>query len=334
MESMEKTNQSKIEISLRTILFVLATGVGLRILFDVREFFFSLFVAFIFASILKQPIAKLENKRIHRGLATLFVFCGVLVVGTFVAFWIVPSVIEETALFSRYFPHIISGAERSFPSLKDTLASLNIIPSVTEQAVGFVSALFSNAMFFVSTVFMTIYLSLDPHIVQTLLSHLLPHEKLEKIDTVIVRVEKRLGMWMVGELILMTVVGVSTYVGLAAIHLPYSLPLALIAGLLEVVPNIGPIAAAVPAFFVGLTISPAMSAYTVLVAFIVQQLENHLIVPLVMKKVTGFHPIATLFFLVVGGTYAGVLGVLLAIPAALVGLTILEETHIFKKISG
>jgi predicted PurR-regulated permease PerM len=139
---------------------------------------------------------------------------------------------------------------------------------------------------------------------------------------------------MVGELILMTVVGLLTYIGLTLIRIPYSLPLALIAGLLEVVPNIGPITAEVPAFFVGITLSPLLGLYTIFVAVIVQQLENHLIVPLVMKKVTGFHPIATLFFLVVGGTYAGVLGVILAIPLALVVLTIVEETHLIKKPSG
>ena len=331
---MDKAARTKLEISLSTILMAIGVVVGLKVLLDIKEFIFALFIALMFSSILKQPIGYLTRRKIHRSIATLLVFCGVLVVGVFIVSWIVPSLIEETALFSRFFPRILTEAERLFPALKDSLSSLNVIPSVTQQAVGFITALFSNVIFFVSTIFMTIYLSIDPHIVQTLLSHLFPHENLEKIDAVVVRVEKRLGMWMAGELILMTIVGVLTYIGLTIIRVPYSLPLALIAGLLEVVPSIGPTVAAIPAFFVGLTFSPLMAGYTVLVAVIVQQLENHLIVPVVMNKVTGFHPIATFFFLVIGAHYAGVLGALLAVPTALVVLTILEETHVIKKSSG
>jgi predicted PurR-regulated permease PerM len=331
---MDTGKEAKLEITPKTLLLLVGLLVAAKLVVDVKGFFFALFIALIFSSILKQPISFLENKKIHKRLAAFLVFFGVFVGGAFILSGIVPPIVDETALFSRSFPHILSSVERTFPSLKDTLSTLNIIPTVTQQIVGFVSALFSNTVFFISIIFMTIYLSLDPHIVQTLLSHLFPHEKVEKIDSVVIRIEKRLGMWMVGELILMTVVGLLTYIGLTLIRIPYSLPLALIAGLLEVVPNIGPITAEVPAFFVGITLSPLLGLYTIFVAVIVQQLENHLIVPLVMKKVTGFHPIATLFFLVVGGTYAGVLGVILAIPLALVVLTIVEETHLIKKPSG
>jgi len=104
----------------------------------------------------------------------------------------------------------------------------------------------------------------------------------------------------------------------------YALPLGIIAGILEAVPNIGPTLAAVPAFFVGFSQYPLLGLFTILMAVVVQQLENHLIVPLVMKKVVGLHPVLTLIVLLIGGKYAGVAGLLFAIPLALVIETIVS----------
>ena len=98
--------------------------------------------------------------------------------------------------------------------------------------------------------------------------------------------------------------------------------MSIIAGLLEAIPNIGPTIAAIPAFFVGYSQSPILGLFTIIMAVGIQQFENHLIVPLVMKKVVGLHPILTLLVLVIGGRYAGIVGMLFVIPLALVVETI------------
>ena len=115
----------------------------------------------------------------------------------------------------------------------------------------------------------------------------------------------------------MVVVGTLTFIGLNLIGIKHSLPLAVLAGLLEVVPNLGPITSMVPALLTATTQSYFLILPTVALYFIVQQLENHLIVPLVMRKAVGLHPIITLIALIVGGKVGGVLGVLLAVPTAL-----------------
>jgi predicted PurR-regulated permease PerM len=96
--------------------------------------------------------------------------------------------------------------------------------------------------------------------------------------------------WFWGELTLMFVVGIMNYVGFTIIGLKYALPLAVLAGILEVVPNIGPTLAAVPAFLVGASHSYFLGASSLAVSFIVQQLENNLIVPFIMKKAVGTPP--------------------------------------------
>jgi predicted PurR-regulated permease PerM len=115
----------------------------------------------------------------------------------------------------------------------------------------------------------------------------------------------------------MFLVGLLTYVGLTLIGVRYALPLSIIAGFLEVVPNIGPIISTVPAFIVGVAQSPFLGFTTIALYFIVQQLENQIIVPLVMSRVIGLNPIVTLISLIIGGQLFGVLGVLLSIPFTL-----------------
>ena len=123
--------------------------------------------------------------------------------------------------------------------------------------------------------------------------------------------------WFWGEITLMLIVGVLTYLGMSLIGIKYVLALAVLAGILEVIPNLGPTLAAIPAMLIGFSQSIFLGLAALAVSFIVQQLENNFIVPLVMKKATGLNPIITLVALIVGGRVGGVLGVVLAIPATL-----------------
>ncbi len=137
--------------------------------------------------------------------------------------------------------------------------------------------------------------------------------------------------WFWGEIILMFVVGTMTYIGLNIIGMKYALALAVLAGLLEVIPSLGPIASSIPAILIGLSYSPIMGLYSTILYLIVQQLENNLVVPIVMKKATGLHPIITLIAMVVGGKLAGIMGVLLAVPSTIFIETILIESQKFAR---
>jgi predicted PurR-regulated permease PerM len=112
----------------------------------------------------------------------------------------------------------------------------------------------------------------------------------------------------------MFVVGLANYIGLRLLGIPFALPLAILAGLLEIVPYIGPILAAVPAVLIGLGISPIIGVAAASLAFLIQQLENYLFVPKIMQKSAGVNPIVTLFSLAVGLEVAGIVGLLISVP--------------------
>jgi len=112
--------------------------------------------------------------------------------------------------------------------------------------------------------------------------------------------------------------------------LPYLLALSVIAGLLELVPNIGPTIAAVPAIIVGFSVSYSHGLAALIVAIIVQQLENHLIVPKVMQKATGLNPIITLIALMIGFQLGGPLLAVLALPVFITIEVFVSHLHLDK----
>jgi predicted PurR-regulated permease PerM len=139
-----------------------------------------------------------------------------------------------------------------------------------------------------------------------------------KIESVINEIERRLGGWVRGEIVLMTFVGILSYIGFRIIGLRYALPLAILAFLLEIIPNVGPILAAFPAVLIGLTISPFHGVAAAALGFLVQQIENSILVPRVMKQTAGVNPLITILSLAVGFKLAGVGGAILAVPIFIV----------------
>ena len=139
------------------------------------------------------------------------------------------------------------------------------------------------------------------------------HEELGRITE---KIQNKIGQWLRGQLILMAIIFFVTFIGLKIIGVPYALVLALVAGITEIIPYAGPILGAMPAVFIAFTISPVKGLLAVLLYFLIQQAENHLIVPKVMQRTTGLNPIIVIVAVLVGAQLAGVLGALLAVPIA------------------
>jgi len=201
----------------------------------------------------------------------------------------------------------------------------NYIPNVTNNIFGVVSAVFSNTLFIMTTLFFGLYFLLEENLASRFFHHYFSRETADRIVSTFYTAEKRMSSWFWGELTLMMVVGAMTYVGLTLIGVKYALPLAILAGLLEVVPNIGPIISAVPAIIIGFSQSVFAGFSSLALYIVVQQLENNLIVPVIMKRAVGINPILTLLALLIGGRIGGVLGILLAVPLFLFVETIIHE---------
>ena len=130
---------------------------------------------------------------------------------------------------------------------------------------------------------------------------------------------------MRGQLLLMLAIGFATFLGLILLGIPYALPLAILAGLLEIVPTLGPIIAAIPSIIIGFGISPFIGFAAAFLGLLVHQLENYLLVPKIMEKSVGISPIITLLALAIGAKLAGIAGVFISMPVLITSQVLLKE---------
>lgn len=323
----------KIEISARTIVFTVLFLLFLKVLWLSRDLILSLFIAFILMSALKPLVVAVGGGKIPRSAAAFFVYLLFLILFFFIISLIIPPLFSELSLLLGNLPNIF---QKIFPGnfpLVGPDSFFQYLPSAANQFFSVIRNIFSNTVFFISTIFFGFYFLLEENPIKRFLARFFEREQAERVTAIFDKVEKRMSAWFWGELTLMTIVGLLTFVGLNLIGMKYALPLSVLAGLLEVVPNIGPTLSAIPAVLIGFSHSYFLGFASLALYFVVQQLENNLIVPLVMKKAVGLNPIVTLVALIVGGKLAGVMGVLLAVPTTLFLETVLIEVIKAKKIN-
>jgi predicted PurR-regulated permease PerM len=161
---------------------------------------------------------------------------------------------------------------------------------------------------------------------------LAPQGQRDSITELIAAMESKVGLYIAGQAILCIVIGILALIAYSIIGLPNALVLALAAGVLEAVPMVGPVLGAVPAALVALSIAPTKVVWVILATMIIQQLENSLLVPRIMKSTVGVNPFVTLLALFAFGSFFGVAGALMAIPmAAIVQLAL--NHFVFKPVT-
>ncbi len=154
---------------------------------------------------------------------------------------------------------------------------------------------------------------------------LIPLRRRDDIRDLVDQIEQKLSSYLLGQGLLCLIIGAVAFLAYTLIGLPHALLLAVFAGLLEAVPVVGPLLGAVPALLVGLSVSPAAALWVIVATAVIQQLENSVLVPRVMKRSIGVSPLVTLLALLAFGSLLGVLGALLALPLAAVVQLLLDR---------
>lgn len=305
----------KIEISHRTIVFTVLLLVFIWLLFTIREIILQFFLALLITAILNPTVTRLSKRRIPRSVSVLVVYLLLFgIIGISVAA-IVPALIEQTTAFINNFPIIVNNIGVSgFVSDQITQQFITQLGSLPAQIAKLTVSVFSNVIGLVAVLVFAFYLLSEREKLDDQLADFIGTKKRDLIEKNISLIETKLGGWARGQITLMFVVGLSSYIGLTLLGIPFALPLAMLAGLLEVVPYIGPIIAAIPAVLIGFGISPVLGFAVTALAFLVQQLENYIFVPKIMETSTGIHPVITLLSLAIGFKLMGFIGILIAVP--------------------
>ncbi len=330
----KQENIHKIEISAKTIVFTVVLLILLQVLWIVRELLFSFVIAFIIMSAFNPVVTWFEKIRIPRAITTLILFAITITGIVYLLAWLTPPVAKETTILFKNLPEYLKNLNLgSNVKVGDDLIT-QYASSVTNGAFDFVKSTFSNFIFLISVIFFSFYFLIEEHVIRGLLLRFFDAKNANDIAGIFDKAELRMRAWLWGQLILMLAIGTATYIGLTLLGVRYALPLAVLAGLLEVVPILGPTISAIPAFLVTASQSVFGGFTVIALYFVIQQIENQVLVPLVMRRAVGLNPILTLTALIIGGKLAGVMGLLLAIPLTLCLETILQETVRLREARG
>ncbi|MEK7183150.1 MAG: AI-2E family transporter [Patescibacteria group bacterium] len=324
---------------IRSILILLVLG----FLYLIRDVL-AMFLAALFLAALIDPFADyLERMKIPRGLAALIVYIIGLLLVTGALILILPPVLAELTNFSSFFEPILPEAVNGHVSyaeifsvealtanaqqIFETIRGAGISAAVPELLeVG--SNAFGAAAAVVVVLILAFFLVAEKTALVKAIAFVAPAEYQPFVMQVSGKMRERLGSWLRGQLLLMLAIFILTYIALTILGVPYAIILALMAGLLEIIPFIGPWLAAVPAVILALSVSPVHALLTGIVYLVIQMIENNILVPKIMQKVSGLNPIISLLAVLIGWRVGNVVGVILSIPLAMAASVFLAE--IFK----
>lgn len=319
----------KIEISQKTIIFTIGFLLSLWFLYQVRGIVVLLFIAFILMTAV-NPLIKLASKfRIPTIIVMLVVYFGLITLISTVIASLVPAVVQQTKDISLALPTYMHNLENVFNTQLDPNVAGSYLSSIPSNLLKIAAGAFSNIMNVLALFFMAYYLVLERPKLHRYLLRLFDDDKNRetRAEALVLAVERQVGGWVRGELLLMLIIGVMTYVSLILLGIPYALPLAVLAGILEAVPNLGPTIAAIPAIMIGLTISPLIGLGALIASIVIQQVESNWIVPKVMQSATGTEPLVTIVVLLIGFTLGGIAGAVLSMPIYLTVQTVLTAIN-------
>jgi predicted PurR-regulated permease PerM len=339
--------------SQRALLTLAAIALLLVVLYLGREALTPFVVGLLFVYLLSPGVDILARRGLPRWLAILVLYvvvAGVVVQGLSI---LVRPLISQLALFVADAPRygaavreLLDGLARVYQGIELPIevrrlvddavgrflgAASGIDPSVLLPVATSLAALVGNVIGYLIVPVWAFYILKDRAQLLAGLEAQLPASWRDEARTIAGIVDRVIGRWLRAQLILGSVVGVVTFVGLlilGAVVDPvfgsFAVLLAVIAGILELLPIIGPTIAAIPAALIGLTVGLEATALVIGLYVVIQQLENNLLVPKIQGDAVRLHPSVVIFAIVLGATIAGLLGAILAVPVAAVAKEIYE----------
>lgn len=329
-----------ITISISTVLRFFAVLLLLAGLYLVLDIIAALFFAVIIASALQPAISWMTERHLPRILAVVLIYLVIAAGLAGLAYLIVPLLLEELRGFAAVYPSLVAQAHLGLNQVgqlpffsfftSDLGGGLADFPferfsGLADGLLGAASAAFGGVFSFVLVMVFSFYLAAQEKGIENFLRLMMPlaHEPyaLDLWD----RSQRKLGKWMRTQMLLGTLVGILIFFGLTLLGVRHAFFFALIAGVFEIIPIVGPILAAVPAVATALLTTPLLGVLTLVLYIAVQQIESQVIVPVVMRRAVGLSPLVVVIALLVGGRLGGIFGILLAVPLTAIGAELMND---------
>lgn len=330
-----------LDISTTAIFKIAFTILALTFLYLVRNVLVILFFAIIIASAITPFANWLEQKRIPRLLGVLLLYLTFFGLIVFFLSLIVPVISSELSQLTQALPEFISNISGALEKAQQTTTTRyfdffseiqNLLDSFSQflqvssgSALNLIINVFGGLLSFFAIIVISFYLSVMKQGVAGFIRSVLPTKYEDYIIGLWKRAEHKVGRWLQGQLLLALSVGLIVFVGLSLLKIKYALLLGIVAMILEIVPIVGPVISAIPGVVLAFAQSPMLGIWVIVFYVAVQQIESHILTPLVLGKTLGLNPVTVIIALLVGGTLGGIIGILLSVPVAVIVVEIFDD---------
>ncbi|MEI7498082.1 MAG: AI-2E family transporter [Candidatus Falkowbacteria bacterium] len=325
----------EINITTSTLFRIVMVGLLVYFAFLNQDILMALFVSLVFASALSPSVNWFERHKVPRSLSVLIIYLTVFVVFSLAIFLITPPIIKEVGQLSQNFPHYAEKIQNIYNSLKEYSSKVGILNSSSTKGLESINSALSGAagnifslagtifggiVSSILVLFLTYYMVAEEKVIKRLVWSLSPVGRRDYFLELFNRMQVKTGLWLRGQLLLcLSIFGLSLVFLMIMqffFGMQYALVLAIIAGITEVIPYLGPTIGAIPAIFLAFTQSPFLALVVAIGYYLIQMIENNFLVPKIMEKTIGLNPIISLAAFVVGLNLAGIAGAVLSIPVA------------------
>jgi predicted PurR-regulated permease PerM len=307
--------------STQIILKVIFAGLILIFLWTIREILLILLLAIILASAMEPLVNYLKQHKIPRPASVTAVYIFVIGILGLLFYSVIPLVVEQSKILVSNLPLYLQVFQDRFGSVLGSTSVTDLSQQLLAQFAGERSVvnstfgIFNGVISGISILVIAFYLVAEQRGMNRLISSLVPGQHKDFTEGLLEKIQKKIGLWILGQIIASVVMFLITWAGLSVLKIQYALVLAIIAGVLEVVPYIGPIVSAIPAMFFGLIQGGVGLTFGVAVLyFLLHELEGYILIPKIMEKTVGISPLAVLLAVLVGFKLAGAVGIVIAVP--------------------
>lgn len=311
-------------------------AVTLYILYQLLPVLELVALAVLLALVMRTVLVWFEKVFRVRSIALTMLVGVIIGFFLFLGFVIIPNVIQEATILSAALPDYVNSLIElsrrlhnniSFvPDLSQGLEQLkNVINSLLSYVPLFLTSTLDITLQAVATLILALYIAHDPNTLVNGILRLIPRRHHKRIRNVLQVTKVRLEGWIFGTGLAMLIIGVGATIGLWLLKVPLPLTFGVVAGILEVIPYFGSIVGALLPVIVALTISPPKALFVLILFLVINQLDAHIVQPIVMAKRVNLNPVVVILAFLAMGKLLGLVGVLLAVPAAAIVVSVIED---------
>lgn len=355
MQEVQKTEKYDLNISFGTMfkvaIFILIAFLAYRL----SSLLVVILASVVIASVMEPAVRFLVRRGIQRLFGAVIAYLAIIAVVIGVFTYVLPPLFSESVSAINGLPKYvktidilkplntdtIAGIRTFFPDLPNNIAVgdlgvmlTNLVSNFSGGVFDTVAGFFGGVAGLVLMVVIAFYLSVREDGVGEFLAIVTPIKHEKYVRNLWLRSQHKIGKWMQGQIILAFSVGILTYIALLIAGVPHPFLLAFLAGIFEFIPIIGVTFSMIPAFFLStLTGGFGLGLIVIGIYIFIQQIESHVLYPIVAKKIIGVPPLLVIISLVAGAQLAGLLGALLAVPISVALMEFIDDVEKRKRFN-